>query len=391
MGKKITVIIFLLLIFTLSGISFLKEEKLYSDTENRTLATKPQFTIEKYLSGEFSSKYQDYIKDQFPFRDQFVSLKNYCEIGIGKKEIKDIYLCDDEYLIENHKKENYESERAEKNSEAIISFGNRWAEKIGNEKVSVMVVPNAQTILKDKLPSFAPAYDQSNYIDKINNGLNDGVFVDVSTTLKEHKDETVYYKTDHHWTTYGSYLAYQKWCKDKGLNSYTKEDFDIEKASEEFLGTIHSKLNIKTSYDTIEIYNVKDYNMKVVYDMGSEISDTLLDYSFLDVKDKYSAFMGGNRGLVEITSSKNETVSDKPMENLEKLNKDESVLMIIKDSYANCMVPMTVGMYDRIYVIDLRYFNMKVDTFIEMYGVTDILFLYNVDTLTSDLYVSRIG
>ena len=101
--------------------------------------------------------------------------------------------------------------------------------------------------------------------------------------------------------------------------------------------------------------------------------------------------MGGNRGLVEITGSDNETISDKPLENLEKLNKDESVLMIIKDSYANCMVPMTAGMYDRIYVIDLRFFNMKVDTFIEMYGVTDILFLYNVDTLTSDLYVSRIG
>lgn len=125
--------------------------------------------------------------------------------------------------------------------------------------------------------------------------------------------------------------------------------------------------------------------------MGASVTDSLIDKSFLEGKDKYSIFMGGNQGIVEITEADNETVSDKVQQGNVNEDGEESVLLMIKDSYANCFVPMTVGMYDRIYVIDLRYFNMNVDTFMDMYGVTDVLVLYNADTLTDDVYVSRLG
>lgn len=391
MGKKITIIIFLLFIYGFFGFSALKEDEAYSELENRTLEDRPVLTAEGFFNGTYTKNYENYIQDQFPLRDKFVSFKNYAELALGKREVKGIFICEDGYLIENHRRADYESERAVKNAQAIVNAGNRWADKLGSSHVSVIIAPTAQTILKDKLPKYANTYNQSEYTATIQSGLNEDVYVDIEKTLTENKEEYVYYKTDHHWTTKGAYLAYRSWCESKGLTPYNKSELSIEEASDDFYGTIHSKLNIKTSPDVIEIYSVKDYNVKAVYNMGASVTDSLIDKSFLEGKDKYSIFMGGNQGIVEITEADNETVSDKVQQGNVNEDGEESVLLMIKDSYANCFVPMTVGMYDRIYVIDLRYFNMNVDTFMDMYGVTDVLVLYNADTLTDDVYVSRLG
>ena len=260
---------------------------------------------------------------------------------------------------------------------------------LGEEHTSVMVVPTAQTVLTDKLPLFAQCYNQQEYIDTIKNGLNKKVFVDVSQVLKDHSHEYIYYRTDHHWTSYGAYLAYEKWCQQKSLVPNAKEDFNIDTVADDFLGTIHSKINISHKTDTIEIYSVKDYNTKAVYNM-QKTEDTLFNKAFLEGKDKYGVFFGGNQGIVEITDNIHMTVTDSKLDENYNQDKSEKILLIIKDSYANCFAPMAAGMFDRIYVVDLRYFNMKPDTFMEMYGVTDVLLLYNADTLTDDVYISRV-
>lgn len=388
-GKIITVVLFLAFIFGFFCYTLVKPDDLYSETENRTLAERPKLDTESFFSGQFMEDYEAYIQDQFPLRTQLVALKNYAELAMGKKELNGIFLCKDDYLIENHKKEDYETERAKKNSEAIISAGNRWTEMLGEEHTSVMVVPTSQSVLTDKLPLFAQCYNQNEYIDTIKNGLKENVFVDVSQVLKEHKDEYIYYRTDHHWTGYGAYLAYERWCQLKGLRPYAKENFNIDTVTEDFLGTIHSKINISHKPDTIEIYSVKDYNTKAVYNMQNT-KDTLFDETFLKGKDKYSVFFGGNQGIVEITDDMHMTVTDSRLKENYNQDKSEDILLIIKDSYANCFAPMTVGMFDRIYVVDLRYFNMKPDVFMEMYGVTDVLLLYNADTLTDDVYIARV-
>ena len=44
--------------------------------------------------------------------------------------------------------------------------------------------------------------------------------VDVRQTLAEHKDEYIYYRTDHHWTSLGAYYAYQQLCGALGLTPF---------------------------------------------------------------------------------------------------------------------------------------------------------------------------
>ena len=59
-------------------------------------------------------------------------------------------------------------------------------------------------------------------------------------------------------------------------------------------------------------------------------------------------------------------------------------LLVLKDSYANCMIPMLAPYFSQIIVIDPRYFNDSVEGCMQDYGVTHVLFLYNLNTFLSD-------
>ena len=81
-------------------------------------------------------------------------------------------------------------------------------------EVKAMIVPTANDILKDKLPLFAPEVDQQELIAQMKEALPG--FIDVTDALSAHKDEDIFYKTDHHWTSLGVYYAYQEFCKEMG-------------------------------------------------------------------------------------------------------------------------------------------------------------------------------
>ena len=58
--------------------------------------------------------------------------------------------------------------------------------------------------------------------------------------------------------------------------------------------------------------------------------------------------------------------------------------MVIKDSYANAFLQFLLPYYESIYVIDPRYCYDDINSIIETENITDILFLYNVNTFTED-------
>ena len=63
----------------------------------------------------------------------------------------------------------------------------------------------------------------------------------------------------------------------------------------------------------------------------------------------------------------------------------DDVLMLIKDSYANSMVPFLTHHYKKIYVFDTRYYKDGPSSFLEEHGeVTDVPILYNMNTLDGD-------
>ena len=52
-------------------------------------------------------------------------------------------------------------------------------------------------------------------------------------------------------------------------------------------------------------------------------------------------------------------------------------LLLIKDSFANCMLPFLVEDFEKVIVVDLRQLNVGCDALVDMFAPTDVLVLYN--------------
>lgn len=366
--NKIFFYLFALLWSGLIICNLVTPERKFSENENRFLAELPKYTNAKLINGEFMNGLDEYINDQFVFRDNWISLKTTAERALLKLDINSVYFAKDDYLIEKHNKSDVSKEQVEKNKDRLTEFVEKSVEKLGEDRVNVMLVPTASEILKDKLPPFATGYDQEAYMNEVIESLPKGTFIDVRDVLNQHKEEYIYYRTDHHWTTLGAFYAYEQWAKDAGFTPLSREQFDITLGSDQFYGTLHSKVNVNVEPDDIYLYDIKgDMNYQLLYNMTDE-TDTLYDLSQLEGKDKYSVYMGGNNALVKVNTN----------------NKNGRRLLVIKDSYAHSFVPLAVNHYEETYMIDFRYFNGGVEDFVEENEITDVLVLYNTMNFVKD-------
>ena len=366
--KNWTGYIFVLLIAVGTIGSILWPKRSYSPNENRFLQQMPSFTITTVLNGEFESKYETYITDQFLLRDQWIAFKTNVERLLQKKDINGVYFAKDDYLIERHEATEINKEQEQKNVERLAIFVENAVKLLGDDHVRVMLVPTASEILTDKLPAFASGYDQLAVIEQVKDLISSEYVVDVTETLKNHKDEYIYYKTDHHWTSLGAYYAYVEWAKSMGIEPLSQEEYTITKGSDKFYGTIASKVNVSVKPDDIYLYEKADHPSYEVEYNETETTDTLFHYESLETKDKYSVFLNGNNALVKITTE----------------NKNGRKLLVIKDSFSHCFVPLLVDHFEEVYMVDFRYYKMGASTIIAEEGITDTLVLYNVINFVED-------
>ncbi|WP_373897606.1 DHHW family protein [Haloimpatiens sp. FM7315] len=363
--NKFLPIIFLLFIFIIFIINIISKDKTFSSEENRTLNTRPKFSMENLMHSDYTKKYESYVSDQFFLRNFWVNIKSSVERFSGKKENNDIYICSDDYLIDKFKKPN--KENALEKSKAIKSF----YEKNKDLTNSIMIIPTKIKVLKDKLPAFAPSYDELNYINNFYSYLPNNVNkINAFNILNQNKDKYIYYKTDHHWTTEGAYYAYLEFCKKLNITPKLKNQYNIEEVSNNFYGTLYSKSGIKNiSPDRISVFLPKnEENLIVNYIEEKKKGVSLYSAHKLNTKDKYSLFTDGNHPILKIET---ESLSNKK-------------LLIIKDSYANSFIPFLTSHYSDIVVVDLRYYNDNIQSLIEDNGITDTLILYNTSTFSED-------
>lgn len=350
-----------ILIFTVSGLII--KDKDFSPTENRSLAQKPKITFASVADGSFLKDLGNYVADQFPTRDFWISLNLKMNTLLGQKESGGVYLCEDNYLIQVPGAPN--QAQVERNLAAIEAF----AEKYPELNMVMTVVPNSATVHADRLPANAPVRDQLADLEFIRSQLDQVTFHDVTPVLMEHKDEYLFYKTDHHWTSLAAKYAFHSIAEDLNIRPVMADDYTSYLVSNTFEGTLASKSGSHSARDSVEIYiphtNIDYY---VTYaDTGENIS-SLYRRSALNQKDHYTVFFGGNYSRVDIT-----TTSD-----------TERCLLLFKDSYANCMVQFLYPYFDHITMIDPRYYYDNIDLVIKTEGITDVLYLYNADTFLGD-------
>lgn len=367
-ANKIIITVFILFLFSISILNMLTPDKAFSESENRVLSQIPKFSINNIVSGKFSKKFEEYITDQFVFKDFWVGLKSDFERLTLKAENNGIFFGKDGYLLEKFK----EPSSTLKNNIASLNY---FAEKMPNIPINVLLAPTSVKIYEDKLPLFAYSFDQLEIIENMKDSLNKNInFIDVYSILKDKKDEYIYFRTDHHWTMRGAYYAYKEFCNNVGIQPYDFNDFAIEIVSDSFYGTFYSKANNKhIPADFIEVFKPKfDALYEVYYSDSDEYTNTLYELEYLDKKDKYSMFLNGNHPLVKIKTNV----------------KNDKKLVILKDSYSHNFIPFLANHYEEIHVIDLRYYKLDIYDYIEENHISEALFLYNVSTFSSDQNMS---
>ena len=364
--KRLPGVIFMVLLLGLAGKEALSHQRTYSPVEKRELQTRPEISITKVLDGRFQKKYESYLRDQFPGRDHWVSFQTDMELFMGKNEIHNVYIGKNHYLLEHYTEKEFDPQQISKNLQALEKFVGKAKQ---NADVHVMMVPTKSWVLREKLPAFAPHYKEQKFYDALQQKLEkEDVLISVEPILDAHKEEEIYYRTDHHWTTLGAWYAYEQYTKAVGgdlQRAQGKKKFRC--ISKDFYGTAYAKINYARQADKIEIYEPAD-KLRVVYNMGEKKTKTLYDVSFLKTADQYSVFTGGNQAVLEITGG----------------IKNGKTLLLIKDSFANSILPFLAEDYEKLVVVDLRQLNVSGDRLLEMFSPTDILILYNSAQFAQD-------
>lgn len=196
------------------------------------------------------------------------------------------------------------------------------------------------------------------------------VFCDPTTALRAAPDrQTLYYRTDHHWTSYGAYITYVAWAKAVGLEPLSADAYDPKVVATDFLGTLASKANLPWLLpDTMTMWEPKATSLYTVQADNKSPMTGLYDVSALSGRDKYTYFLGGNHALTTINTGV----------------KNGRTLLLIKDSYAHSFVPFLTAHYETIWMIDPRYFKEDIFSWIEAHDVQDTLVLYNAATFAED-------
>lgn len=368
MKYLLPVITFVVIIFGLTALGLTAEEKTYSATEKRELQTRPKVKKKNIKNGKYQKKYETYLSDQFPGRDDWVRLQTGVSRLLGKKESNGVYFGRDHYLLEHYEDSDFEPDRMQMNIEALADFARSANERAD---VKVLMVPTKTWVLREKLPAFAPTYDEQIFYDALEKQFGaqgEQMLIPVETVLQAHKEEDIYYRTDHHWTTLGAWYGYRAYVEAAGGDpERVSEKQDFELVCSDFYGTTYAKVNQASQADKIYVYEPKSI-LQVIYNMGEKTTQSLFETEHLDSKDQYRVFTGGNQAVLEITGG----------------IKNGKTLLLIKDSFANCMLPFLAEDFEKVVVIDLRQLNIGCDELMDMYEPTDVLVLYNSAQFAKD-------
>ena len=354
-------------------------DRAVSELENKTLTQRPPVTAQILTPAglnSFFNNYTQYAKDQVPGRDAWISLQSFVETALLQKTQSGGVLLGaaGQMFDRTYGLVSSEERTLPRNIAAVGALAARYP-----GRVYVMVAPAASAVYPERVPAAAPLLEEQTYLDQIEAAVeaNGGVYLPLRQALAEHKDEYIYYRTDHHWTTLGAYYAYSELCDALGLAPF---DLAAHTAVEvpDFYGTFYSRARTWNAQpDTLTYYELD--NPLTIYTVtgpgmpaeGETVG--LYDLAKLDVYDKYAAFLHGNNGLSRIEGE------------------GEGRILVVKDSYANSLVPFLTANYAQIDVVDLRNYNYGLDALIAENGYEQILVLYSFDSFKSDPYLYRAG
>ncbi len=276
----------------------------------------------------------------------------------------------------------YGSDSAAKKYASVISS---IKHSLGNNiNVYNMVIPthSAYGIPKSYRDTAVDQYDNINTI--YSSYSSDVKAIDVYDTLNKHKNEYVYFKTDHNWTALGAYYGYCDFCSEAGLTPV-----DIKKLSSGTIKNFEGALTAATKTDSNPNGNkdlLSNPDTVTYYDIPGTYSCTLLERgtkeeknvsliaTFAEGSNSYSAFIWGDNPYMKVVTS----------------NKNGKKLCIIKDSYGCAFAPYTVTNYEEVYIVDPRYYEGNILDYIKKNKYTDVLVINSVMNANTEVRLDEL-
>ncbi len=395
-----------------------------SELEKRTLTTFPEFSWASLADGSFTSQVGLWYSDTFPFRDQLMAANRVLKAGYGiqtstqmvgeqvqaddipeegsepeEPTAREVATLPDNYTADDIQADIqgqvmqglYVKDGAaysaygfsQDNAEAYAAAINGAQEKLGDdhEVFSILIPNNSGALLSDDELAAMGGSDQGQAISYIYSLMDPRVkAVATYDTLREHNDEYIYFRTDHHWTALGAYYVYRNWCDSKGVTPHELDQFE-ELDLPGFLGSFYSELQLdsmKANPDTVEAYIPMGTNDMVFTDTDGKDWDW---HVIQDIRDwasssYYLTFIGGDRPWSHIHNPQMD---------------DGSSCVVVKESYGNCFVPWLVDHYEDVYVIDFRYATVDVVDYMQENDIQDLIVINNITIATGGSVPAKIA
>ncbi len=429
--RVINIIGVLFFSFTVLAVTLLfvfLERPTISNTENRTLATMPSFSIEDYFSGNFTTKAELFYNDTIPgrevFKDIVADIKG--NFGLASEEVRihGVILNNTESIqvtttakttsaisqttasditevstvttvtTTTEQEENplddpsIEGEISNSilvyNNRGIMLYGgskskgelyaqyvNSFKEDLGdNVNVYSMVCPTPVSYYLPTKYSDMTASEKEN-IEHINKYLDNVTPVDVWEVLNKHKDEKIFQNTDHHWSQLGAFYAAEEFAKNAGVTFADISKYD-KKVMDGYVGTLYGYTGDNDLKDNPEqfIYYIPQAEYTSEF-FTSDLSESwegnlVVSIDNIDPTSWYCVFIGSDNVVTHVKTEVN----------------NGRKLAVIKDSYGNALIPCLTSSFEDIYVIDVRYFEVNAISYLKEQGITDVLFAMNTFSAT---------
>lgn len=407
--QLINLIIFCSILLAGGIISLAMKKEGVSVSENRKLANFPNYTDSTFWSGDYFRQIELYYADNFPMRDKWIeisgSFRN--KLGFQSAEIKmydqvnnaevtnntdttrDIQsgpLPDDGAVGEVKKRLFVFKSRAFEMFGGGATAGKAYAEIINSYnrldipdlQVYNLIIPIA---LEFEITEKYKKLQKPNRpaIENVYNNLDANIKkVWAIDEIRKHREEYIYFNTDHHWTSLGAYYAYRAFCATAGLTPVSLDTVP-SKVKPTFLGSLYRLTrdpSLQSNPDSVRYYLFRD---SVNFYVGSSNSIKYWAKSKMygegaSGANSYSVFLQG----------------DLPIVKMETQHKNGRKIAIVKESYGNAFAPFLINNYEKVIVVDQRYYTGDFIGMLKAEGINELLFINNIFAAHTPFHIEKI-
>lgn len=386
-------LLFLFFIFGLSCYSIATPDREISELENRGLAQLPDLTKDSVLSGEYFKEFEAYFTDQFFGRDQWVKFYTIWEMMMNKTFVNGYHVTKDNWIMAQPSN-TVKKEELNASAAALNALGTKLQEK--GTVLYYFPMPAKVFEMAELLPSYVPRgkgvestdYLVSNLNPDLVNGVNVSKKLNKEVSFEEKRD--FYFKTDHHWNIKGAFFGFKTLIEEVSKTQPIKKELNVEddytfscEKGRELIGSWNRNLHmlVNASDDRACYFQPKGFSLaEMDYYNGSISEKNKMAFS-----EYYASGLQTKKSKLEYHDMYANNYPELNIVNGEVNN--ETRALLIKDSYANPLVPHIASLFRQTTVFDPRYDKKRsVNDLLEASSFDVVIILYNSNNLTGSMY-----